>query len=322
MTCVLKIEASSKSLRLDSTGVRADCGSYHFMTFARGKEYKVYVCHSIADCPGWRCVGRSEALFRSREPFQDVEMVGNNNMLIIDTSMSALSRLIVSGVNNKIVLDAGKTSSRTLLISVGGHCSSADINRMTVHGCLQCIHISTYTYLQVNASELCVHDGKILCMNGLMTVTCVQPSSGPHIDLTDCTPRVVSTAAVSATISNTSESSAPSRKRSGKAVAAARTKLPRCTNSDIETASERGQYILDRCPVCSTNLPNAACVPCGHVLCMSCARGLCKSLKKKLDCPILGCAKSEVDSVIHIYVPKQLLQETERSHSVEAITID
>lgn len=318
------IESGCKKLVLKVSRLRGKDVAYHFKTINHGSTLKAF-CHTAATCSGAsaKCEQRDSAELKDWNS-KSLFLKGDNNTLnihnsLFETTIEEISFTVI-GNNNTVVIDASEDRYwplKTLCISIQGRCSENYITSIVIEGRLQALKVVTNSYLRLILTHLKLQQDSSVTSSSRRIVEIAQPMFATPISLiqpsTSRTRDIVT--------GTTSERTENRRKRKNTANKIKETTIPAQQGVDaLETGD--ADHILCKCPVCETQLPNAVCIPCGHVLCLTCAKFL-KSRSAVIKCAITGCDKV-VESVIRIYLSTRVTKgaKTDGKSNCDMISID
>lgn len=329
----LIIEANSRMLLLEGDVLRNKNleDEYHFKMSVRTRDVKACASHTGAYCRRMKlaCDG-CNALQLPQYNISTLHLTGDNNELYIDCHAvlhytkpaNKKITITVSGKNNMLKIDTEQIFGmyglpvRQMDICIKSTRTPASgTHRIILSGTIACLNVSLQDSGSVDL------DAGYLIVTEKATVKCCTDGLLQRL----IKPRLISSATWSLIVEEKQTPAVPPVAQPQQISPKSKTLLPAYSKYTSVIEWSAGQC-LAACEICMTNVPNAACVPCGHMLCVQCAYRLCKNLKQDqlLLCPCSGC-KQSVERVLHVIFNMEKTRSSSSSskkRKVEAISID
>lgn len=337
----LIIEANTRKLLLagDTISNRQVQDEYHFKKSERTRDVKVCASHTGSYCKRMKL--SCDKTRRVQLPIYSIstlQLTGDGNELFVNSAAvrryshpkSHKIAFIINGGNNTLSVDIDQDFDSSGLLPV------QQLNILTKPTCgstrgshriVLCGTIATLSITLNDTRRVCL-DASHLIVTQKATVKCCTEDLLQELKK----PRLLSFASWNYQVEQKQQPTLPaviSQQLQRSISQKTKTLLPAYSKHSSVIEWSPG-LCLAACNVCMTNVPNAVCVPCGHMLCVQCAYSLCNRLKQdqQLVCPCGGCEQS-VGRVQHVILNTETggsscssSSSSSRKRTLDAITIE
>lgn len=326
----LIIEGNGQSVILTPSGLHNGSEQrYHYRKLVRGSVVKIWICHTENYCKQMKinCCGQT-AVKLSNYRFRCCQLVGNANTFNIcadsnDTHSemcwkpcSACFEIQLGGIDNRLLIDTSCFNIEELKLFV-----NSDSRPVNVSNCSQ------YIELIGSVHRLFIKTGRPLHLDAQRLT--VSQMGSLHLLLSGLLKTLKKPLLVNGALWNQTEVSAPRCQPKPKCKSKPRAKNKATTNSRASKLTVPAHcqaqvhdpgLSLCACSICVQNFPNVLCAPCGHAICVNCARFLYVQ-KKQTVCAMIGCS-SAVEQLLPLFLQMQRQSGDTGSDEMSVIDID